>query len=52
MKQTTIQNKQQNLQANNPVARKPEEKASNLVKTTYSWKDLQGLSWDLFEEAN
>lgn len=52
MKQTTIQNKQQNLRANSQVARKPENKVSNLVKTTYSWKDLQGLSWDLFEEVN
>jgi hypothetical protein len=51
MKRTTIQNKQRHLLLNNQVTRNPEKKVQNLVKSTYSWRDLQGLSWDLFEEV-
>ena len=47
-----LSNQWQHLPSKTQAAKDPEKKVSSLLqsKTPLTWKDLQGLSWTLFEE--
>jgi len=52
--QHSITSKQQHSLSTTRVSKEPVKEVENLVddETPISWKDLQGLTWTLFEERS